>query len=250
MAKMTFQRYEKKFLLCETQVSRLLPELSAFMEMDPYCRKENREYSIYNLYYDTADSSVIRHSIAHPFYKEKLRMRSYLSPVGPDDQVFLEIKKKVDGLVGKRRVILTYTEAQAFIDNGRRPQCSDYITKQILDELAFYLQVHKVCPAAYISYDRIALFGKADRSLRITFDRNILTRRTDLRLDSPRYGMLLLHPQQRLMEIKCRGAIPLWLADLLAEQGIYKISFSKYGREYLSSVAQGQAPAADSKQAI
>ncbi|MBC8533265.1 polyphosphate polymerase domain-containing protein [Yeguia hominis] len=240
MAKMVFQRFEKKFLLGENQVAQLLPAISEFLELDPYCKKEKREYSIYNLYFDTDSSSVIRHSVDHPYYKEKLRLRSYRSPAGPEDRVFLEIKKKIGGVVAKRRVVLTHREAQAFLQDRTWPDSVSPITAQILDELDFYLQVHDVQPTAYISYDRTALFGKTDSSLRVTFDRNILTRRTDLRLDSPRYGTPLLSPQQRLMEIKCSGAIPIWLTRLLAEQGIYKTSFSKYGREYLAYVAQTQ----------
>lgn len=250
MAKMVFQRYEKKFLLCEEQVNQLLPELLNFLELDAYCKKENQEYSIYNLYFDTETNRVIRHSVDHPYYKEKLRLRSYQSPVSPEDRVFLEIKKKVGNVVAKRRVVLTHREAQAFLCKGVCPNEMNPIAGQILDELAFYLQTHDVRPATYISYDRIALFGKSDPSLRVTFDRNILTRRTDLRLDSPRYGTLLLPPQQRLMEVKCSDAIPLWLARLLAAHKIYKTSFSKYGREYLSYIAQTQLQNPATKKAI
>ena len=35
-----------------------------------------------------------------------------------------------------------------------------------------------------------------------------------------------------LMELKCPGAIPLWLTKVLSEEHIYKTSFSKYGRAY------------------
>ena len=96
MAKMVFQRFEKKFLLgrkpgCPAS-SR---NIGIFGAGSLIAKKKKREYSIYNLYFDTDSSSVIRHSVDHPYYKkEKLRLRSYRSPAGPEDRVFLEIKKQ------------------------------------------------------------------------------------------------------------------------------------------------------------
>ena len=43
-------------------------------------------------------------------YKEKFRLRSYGVP-GPEDTVFLELKKKYKGVIYKRRAMLPLTEA-------------------------------------------------------------------------------------------------------------------------------------------
>ncbi|MDE5565235.1 MAG: hypothetical protein K2I93_08755 [Oscillospiraceae bacterium] len=66
----------------------------------------------------------------------------------------------------------------------------------------------------------------------MTFDRQITERRYDLTLGLPSYGAQIIAPNQRLMEVKIAGAMPLWLSEKLAELKIYKISFSKYGRAY------------------
>lgn len=34
------------------------------------------------------------------------------------------------------------------------------------------------------------------------------------------------------MELKVAGGLPLWMAHVLSEQGIFKTSFSKYGAAY------------------
>ena len=39
-----------------------------------------------------------------------------------------------------------------------------------------------------------------------------------------------------MLEIKIPGAVPVWLADILADLKIYPTSFSKYGRAYLQTV--------------
>jgi hypothetical protein len=48
----------------------------------------------------------------------------------------------------------------------------------------------------------------------------------------------LLAPEEYLLEVKLSGSVPLWLADSLAELGIYKQSFSKYGTDYENMVRQ------------
>ena len=79
MAISTFQRKEIKFLLSLEQYEALLPEIHKYMDPDKYC-VDGREYGIYNIYYDTPDDYLIRESISKPFYKEKIRLRSYYSP--------------------------------------------------------------------------------------------------------------------------------------------------------------------------
>ncbi len=101
MAIKSFKRYEKKYLLTGEQYEKLIPRLLEYMKMDDHC--VNNSYSIYNIYYDTDDNSVIRHSISKPYYKEKLRLRSYKIPQSPSDKVFLELKKKINKIVNKRR---------------------------------------------------------------------------------------------------------------------------------------------------
>lgn len=230
MAIATFKRYEKKFILSEAQYRAVIPELAHYMNFDENCQ-DGREYSIHNIYYDTDNSEIIRHSLARPYYKEKLRLRSYNIPASPDSKVFLELKKKTGGIVHKRRAVLRLGEAYQFLENGKRPPGIDYMNTQVLNEISFFLKNHEVRPAVYISYNRSALFGKDDREFRITFDRKIITRREELSIEKGRFGEELL-PGRYLMEAKVSTAFPVWLAHLLSENRIYRTSFSKYGQEY------------------
>ena len=59
-----------------------------------------------------------------------------MSPAKPEDLVFLEIKKKIGGIVNKRRITLTLKEAEAYlqrgihlVDNGK------YVRRMVLEEL-------------------------------------------------------------------------------------------------------------------
>jgi len=221
---------KKKFILDESQYQSIIPELATGMRFDDNCT-DGQEYAIHNIYYDTADSGIIRHSLARPYYKEKLRLRSYGVAASPGSRVFLELKKKVGGIVSKRRAILKLGEAYQFLNDRTRPARMEFINAQVLNEIEYFMNCHEVSPAVFISYKRQALFGLKDSAFRITFDRSIITRRDQLSLEKGRFGEELL-PGRYLMEVKIPGAFPVWLAQLLSENGIYKTRFSKYGEEY------------------
>lgn len=233
MAVFTFERYEKKFLVSEAQADRLIKRFTEEQEMqfDEYCQG-GKVYGIYNIYFDDDENSVINTSLGRPKFKEKLRLRSYEFPKDGDETVFLELKRKINGIVTKRRAILPYREAMQFVTEGVRPETDDYSKSRMFSEIEYFLSRKKLTPKVMITYDRVALRGKADPSLRITFDRNILTRRYDVDLKLGEGGETLLEQGERLMEIKFRQAPPKWLCDILTEEKIFMTRFSKYGNEY------------------
>ncbi|TEB06040.1 VTC domain protein [Pelotomaculum schinkii] len=217
-----FKRIEKKYLLSAQQHQALMPQLQGYMTQD-----RHGLHTICNLYFDTKSYELIRHSIEKPIYKEKLRLRSYGVPK-PGDTVFLELKKKFEGVVYKRRIPLALEEARRYLLRHEKPRRSS----QILCEIDWFLKRYQPVPKIYIAYDRLALFGNEDASLRITFDQNILFRESLLDLSKGNWGKPLLKPGNVLMEIKIPGAMPLWLSRLLTELEIYPTSFSKYGNIY------------------
>ena len=233
MAIFTFERYEKKFLVSDVEAERLLNRFinERGMELDEYC-KEGKFYGIYNIYFDDEESSVINTSLARPKFKEKLRLRGYSFPQTGEETVFLELKRKINGIVTKRRAILPYNAAMSFVCDGIRPDTDDRRMNQILREIEYFLMRKKVSPKVFIGYERIALTDKLDPTLRITFDRNILSRRYDVDLSKGGGGEHILHPNERVMEIKFSHAPPKWLCDMLTEEKVFMTRFSKYGNEY------------------
>ena len=231
MAINTFARKEIKFLLDMHQYHSLMEVISQYMEPDKFC-VGGKEYGIYNIYYDTPDDYLIRESLSKPYYKEKIRLRSYYSPAAPDDTVFLEIKKKVGGIVTKRRVSMTLEESDAYFADRSKPVSDKYITEQVFRELDVFLDNYPIAPKQYISYQREAFFGRDNSDFRLTFDRKITERRFDLSLGYESYGNYIIGADQRLMEVKVSDAMPEWLVKKLSELGIFKTSFSKYGRAY------------------
>ena len=226
MAQETFKRYEKKYIISPSQYENLMSKLQEYIVADKY-----GSYTICNIYYDTPNYELIQKSISGPFYKEKLRLRSYGTVAG-DGKVFLEIKKKSDGVVYKRRKQMPLSVAADFIREGIKPQNAG----QIGEELYWFLKRYQVSPKVYIAYDREAYVCKEDELLRITFDRNIRYREDRLDLAEDTQGTLLLPQDQMVMEIKIADSFPFWLARLLSECEIYPSSFSKYGTYYKQKI--------------
>ncbi len=230
MAIEVFNRYEHKYLLDQDTYQKVIAVMDAHMDLDAY-NQNHRPYTIANIYFDTDDHFLIRNSLSKPDYKEKLRLRSYGVPE-MSAKVFLEIKKKYNGLVNKRRTRLLLKEAYDFLHSGEVPCIQDYMNPQVLREISYFLHFYSLSPKLYLAYDRIAYFEKGNPDLRISFDQNIRSRRYDLHLEDGDYGTPLLDSHTYLMEIKTARAKPLWLVHMLTELGIQRRSFSKYGTEF------------------
>ena len=228
-----FKRIEKKYMLNDIQYQALQQEMQDKMTKDAYGL-----HTISNIYYDTDNFELIRASIEKPVYKEKLRLRSY-GPPKDDSTVFLELKKKFKGVVYKRRIDLSYREAQRYLQAGERPAKDG----QILREIDWFLETYDLMPKVLLAYDRTAYFGNEDPNLRITFDENIRFRDTVIDLSKGSFGTPLLSPHQTLMEIKIPGTMPLWLAHTLTRLHIFPTSYSKYGACYKDYLINEAYPA-------
>ena len=221
--KTVFKRYELKYMLTLEQKGKILKAMEPHMALDKYGLS-----TIRNLYYDTEDYRLIRRSLEKPLYKEKLRVRSYAT-AKPDGTVFVELKKKYDKVVYKRRLDMSERDAMAWL--SREAACPS--DSQIAREIDYFSNHYgNPVPKVFLSYDREAYFDREGSDFRVTFDSDIKSRRTDLSLCSPAYGTPILPEDRVLMELKCSGGIPLWMVSALSEEHIYKTPFSKYGTAY------------------
>ncbi|MEI5992494.1 polyphosphate polymerase domain-containing protein [Candidatus Enterococcus mansonii] len=224
--KNSFQRREKKYALTMESYQKLRKKLVPHMQEDEYGL-----HTIISVYFDTKNDEMIRHSISKPAYKEKFRIRSYGLP-NEDSEVFLEIKKKVNGVVYKRRVALNYQLAQTYIQHPHSVILEATKDQQIKQEIDWLLARKKLEPKVMIAYDRRALFDSQNSDFRVTFDFNIRYRKAQFpyRLDDK--GERVAPEIDVLMEVKALGAYPLWFSEILTELKIFPTSFSKYAQTY------------------
>ena len=250
-----FERHEKKYRISEDQHDVIIGALKETFAPDAHGPSV-----ICNLYYDTRDRHLIERSLEKPTYKEKFRVRSYGIPTA-ETVVFVEIKKKFKGVVYKRRVAMTYAAARAYLSGvDFQDACADYpafdasghaiepstTSVQIAREIDWMrTRYNGLEPAMFISCEREAYLCRDDANLRITFDGNILWRDEGLDFTFGVAGHPLLSRDERIMEIKCAGPLPLWLTHQLSELKIYPDSFSKYGNAYRASFSEFLWEAAD-----
>ena len=249
---MIFKRFEIKYMIDEAVFEKLMEVMDGYMIADEHGRS-----TVCSLYYDTPKHLLIRRSLEHPVYKEKLRLRSY-GVAKPSDTVFVELKKKFCSVVYKRRIAMTHDKALSYLaGNGQivgsqvadskiagskiagsqvaesQIAGSQITDSQIASEINYALKIYEnLAPAVLLSYEREAFYARNNHEFRVTFDRNILWRDYDLSLDKGIYGTPILADQKVLMEVKTDGAIPGWMVDFLTANKLYKTSFSKYGTAY------------------
>lgn len=226
-----FKRYEIKYILTSAQKEIILNAMAPHMTLDEYGRT-----TIRNIYFDTGNYRLIRRSIEKPAYKEKLRIRSY-SQAKPESPVFVELKKKFDSVVYKRRLSMPESEAMNWVcdENAEIPSSlpDDGSTMQIAREIDYFKDFYKgLRPTVFLSYEREAFYSNDGSDFRVTFDDNILCRQDNLSLTALPGGIPLLEEGKVLMEVKTGGGIPLWMTNVLTKEHIYKASFSKYGTAY------------------
>lgn len=219
-----FKRCEKKYIITNDKASRLIERIGHRISPDKYGKS-----TVCNIYFDTPDFRIIRHSMERGVFKEKLRIRSYNCPTA-ESRVFVELKKKYKGVVYKRRISMKYADAVKYLLRGVRPEGAD---EQVLNEIDYFKSYYpSLQPRVSLFYDRVAFYSKEDKNLRITFDTNIRFRTKKLDIAQGTEGQAVSGSGESVMEIKCIGAMPLWLTRELTDLEIFPSSFSKYGKAY------------------
>lgn len=220
-----------KFLILQEQYEAIIGTIEKNMKLDEYNIGGNL-YTIMNLYYDTPTDDLVSTGLKREGkYRYKIRLRSYDAEY---PTAFLEIKKKVNGLVNKRRTLMYIDDVNPFLMEHKDVPESDIVKRQVVKELDVIAKSVPLEPKVVLCYDRRAFFAKneEDGDLRVTFDTNIRARRYDLDLRMGSYGENILSDEFVLMEVKVDRAVPFWLARLMSENNIRKRRFSKYGTEY------------------
>ena len=222
-----FERYELKYLLTREEYEIVKEELLKYMQVDKYGIA-----TIQSVYYDTPDYKLIRASLDKPAFKEKIRLRSY-GLASDDNKCYLEIKRKAEGLVYKRRIPINEQDAVNFMGYKNNLDNS-----QISKEIKYFRDYYKnLTPSMVIIYERESFF-KENSEVRVTFDFNPRYRTYDLNLHTSLDGMPLCEGDEVFMEIKVLHNMPLWLTNILTKTKVKRKSISKYGEAYKKEKAK------------
>ena len=216
-----FKRIEQKYILSKKEYEDIQELIKEYFFKDKYY-----ESKISNIYYDNDNNDMLINSLEKPIFKKKIRARSY----GESDTIYFEIKEKYKGIVYKRRVKLSNSEYNNYL-NDRSIKDGD--NKQIMKEIDYYINYYKIHPYVYVAYDRLSYYCKFDNEFRITFDSNLRYRFDNLECNNDNDTINYFDNDKYIMEVKCLETLPYWFVKYLSKNKIIPRSFSKVGSIYL-----------------
>ncbi len=234
---MDLERYEAKYLVHPSLVPAIRRHIEPFCVPDRHAEGATPEYVVTTLQLDSPDLALYRAKEEEAINRFKLRVRTYgLDGASP---VFLEIKRKIKGVIAKSRVSLPYSAWNA--DVCLRP--SGAVPLGSPKQAAAYFEFVRLtgelgaAPKVLVRYHRESYLGTNDRYARVTLDRLLryrVARTWDLLpAGGPWWAMdsstAMRHPYSGvILELKTFGDAPVWMVDMTERFDLVRIGFSKY----------------------
>ena len=174
-------------------------------------------YDVNSVYLDTPNFDTFRRN---PFYRRrKFRLRRY----GDEATIWLELKRKRNGQVRKRRVSVTEADLSQRLAQPHDPEWDGAWFHRRLEKR----QLRPVCQVTYRRFARIGT--SATGPIRLTIDGDLFANDTaEWQVPSaPLSGESLLNGR-RIVEFKFRDALPARFRGLIQDLQLVPTSFSKY----------------------
>lgn len=230
---MSASRTEYKFVISTDQRDQLGEEIGMRLGADAV--GNGGHYPIVSQYYDSPERDCYWEKVRRLKSRRKIRIRMYGSDrAAIPPAAFVEIKHKLFGAGGKRRLPVSAEVASGFVAGDQEilrkmlPEVGRS-GRMIIAEVFDLVERSGHEPSMQIRYDRIAYTTDCGK-FRVTFDSDLLCRsgKHPLRADDPDFEDKILDSNQVMMEVKSVGSVPYWFRGWIAEAGLVRQSFSKY----------------------
>lgn len=222
-------RRECKFLVDEAVAARVVRAAQPFTAPDPHgADRRDPRYPVVSLYLDDARRSLARETVEGLAARFKLRARTY----GDGGPVFLEVKRREDGVVRKLRCPVPATRlADALAGATVAPASGRAADAAALAEFQRLLLLRRARPVAVVRYEREAYVGRDDDDVRVTVDRRLRALPTD-RPELPRddAGFRPVPLPGVVLELKFTDRMPRWMHAAVVANDLRRVSCSKYCR--------------------
>jgi SPX domain protein involved in polyphosphate accumulation len=228
--KVISRRYELKYRICESKAEAIRQFIKPYMQLDRYCKlRRSGTYPIVSLYLDSDNLQLCKESLTGQKNRFKLRIRSYTDEL--DYPRFFEIKRRINNVIVKSRARVMDRDILALLEGVSLTQ-QDYNYSTDLDALKqFQLYVNSIGarPVIQIRYMRQAYEGDSENRVRVTFDRQLnykVTNVPQVRLNGREWQRRLLSGV--ILEIKFTNRYPAWLNRMVEYFDLPQQSMSKY----------------------
>ncbi len=222
-------RYESKYLVDRQTESQIKEFIYPFVALDEHINEEaDNGYLISSLYLDSPGHRLMEMTEQGMKNRFKLRIRCYDEI--PGSPVFLEVKKKIGGVLTKRRAPLRRDVAVGFLNGEPLDQLGlETGDREDAEEFLSLMIRTQAIPMMHVRYKRQA-FNAADGSpIRVTFDRELVFKPAhELEFPINGQGWRDAHMKQTILEIKFTDRYPSWIKDLIQFFQLQKQSVPKY----------------------
>lgn len=230
-------RYECKYLVTEDMAADIRTFTAPFVQPDPFAaRWPDHRYDICSLYLDTHDLRLYRTTVEGHKNRFKLRIRTYSDD--PQTPAFLEIKRRVDQVIVKRRarvprsVVPDIVAGRIASETMHDPDAAEFLNTSMI------FQAH---PCLRVRYKREAYESRNLDPVRINFDTDLqhcITPELDLSHQGP--GWDTTPVPGVILEVKFTEVFPSWVRELIDRFELAKQSVAKYVLSINEAVASGR----------
>lgn len=231
---MQANRFELKYVIDEQRAHAVRQFISSYLEPDEHALgNPGCSYPVYSLYMDAPTLVLYRQTIQGLKNRFKLRIRFY------DDEAaspaFLEIKRRLSGVICKERAALRREGVEILLSGGRPdPSClvrsnGNRNAEGALERFCSLCEQLGAVGVTYVGYLREAYVQPNSDNLRVTFDRQLHGREFDLRegLAVPTRGVSP-HVDGVILELKFVDRFPSWMREMVWALNLDRISMAKY----------------------
>jgi hypothetical protein len=222
-------RFECKYMVRHDLVPALRQAIAPFVQPDRHARHmHDYRYAVCSLYLDSPGNLFYRQSTTGEKNRFKLRVRTYGDR--PEDPAFFEIKKRINGIISKSRVVAERGRATDVL--RALAWCPSGAPLARNDDLREFLHLSRrtgAVPRVRIRYMREAYESVSVDPVRVTFDTALchaLTTDANLLHGGPNWSPT--PTDGTILEIKYTQIFPAWLGDVVRCFDLERQSISKY----------------------
>lgn len=234
---MSLERHEAKYLIHPSLIPAIREFIRPFCAPDDNAQGEFPKYLVTTLQLDSPSLALFRAKDEQAINRFKLRIRTY----GTDGKcpVFLEIKRKIKGVIVKSRVTVPAKDYHAGMILDVDPTLKLRSEKEVRNYIEFVRLVKELGarPVILVRYTRESYLGRNDAYSRLTFDTNLCyrpTREWDLLPKTGNWWSMdsaMAHGTTysgAILELKTFGDAPMWMIDLTQRFDLVRMGICKY----------------------
>ncbi len=243
--KLQKQRYELKYVIPEQKALAIRDFLRCYLDVDKNgLGQPDLSYPVHSLYLDSPSMSLYHSTINGDKNRFKLRIRFYNE--SDETPVFLEIKRRMNNIISKKRVGVPRATAQSIL-SGQIPALEEISaankkkgsnetqeglsTSQIdaLLEFSDHVNQLQAQPVSHVAYRREAWILPDSNVVRVTLDRQVRCEPDpDARLNTIMNNPTFVFGDWVILELKFTDRFPNWFRDLVEVFNLTQCGAAKY----------------------